>query len=425
MIPNMSRHRGGLQFLTDPSSVVNALGHPATTTSHDQTRPNQAPARLLFLFSPGMSIQKWDEVGFLSRELRLAAALAARLGEVWWYTYGARDNDYAATLRRHDVQLFPAAVVTGSQHLPHWVHDWRRVHQHLALLRSFHVVKTNQFPAWRLAAMIRRATGLPFLLRRGVWHPLRYRIQTRRPWAALREFAEECHAYGLANSIAVTSAAARDFIESLLLDPAPPVRILPNAVDTNHFLPAASVRGDGKELRLVYVGRLSHAKDPGLLFRALRNLTVPATLTVIGRGRLRARLERRARKLPFSVTFVDRVPNESLPSILNQHDVFILPSRWEGNPKALLEAMSCALPVIVRNSFGIRDIVRHERTGLLFENADELCHSLERLARADPARRRELGAEGRAHILRNNNLTTLASLEAQLLNDLALRCGPR
>ena len=61
-----------------------------------------------------------------------------------------------------------------------------------------------------------------------------------------------------------------------------------------------------------------------------------------------------------------------VPDLLFQSDLFILPSRYEGMPVSLLEAMAAKLPVIASNISGSVDLVEHEKNGLLFESENYL-----------------------------------------------------
>ena len=65
--------------------------------------------------------------------------------------------------------------------------------------------------------------------------------------------------------------------------------------------------------------------------------------------------------------FLGNLPNSELPDILNQHEIFILLSFYEGMPKALLEAMACGLPVIGTDVDGIKEVIEHEENGILCE----------------------------------------------------------
>ena len=94
---------------------------------------------------------------------------------------------------------------------------------------------------------------------------------------------------------------------------------------------------------------------------------MPVKLTIIGQGELKEELAELVREKNAMVEFKDKVPNSSLPEILNKAEIFVLPSLYEGCPKTLLEAMACSLPCIATNVEGIKEIVVHKENGFLCE----------------------------------------------------------
>lgn len=91
---------------------------------------------------------------------------------------------------------------------------------------------------------------------------------------------------------------------------------------------------------------------------------------------------------------------EDMPQVYAQSHIVCLPSYREGLPKSLLEAASCARPIVTTNVPGCRDVVRDEDNGLLVEARDAaaLANALARLL-ADPELRLKMGQRGRERVL--------------------------
>ena len=75
-------------------------------------------------------------------------------------------------------------------------------------------------------------------------------------------------------------------------------------------------------------------------------------------------------KLSEEIKFLGN--RNDIPELLSQSDLFILPSRYEGLPISLLEAMAAKLPVIASNVSGSTDLIEHKKNGLLFESENPL-----------------------------------------------------
>jgi predicted O-methyltransferase YrrM len=94
---------------------------------------------------------------------------------------------------------------------------------------------------------------------------------------------------------------------------------------------------------------------------------------MIGDGPLRDVLEAAVAERRLPVEFLGTRPHAELPALLNRSAAFVLPSLYEGNPKALVEAMACGVPAIGARVPGIQEIVRHRETGYLCgTSADEI-----------------------------------------------------
>ncbi|MEB3169439.1 MAG: glycosyltransferase [Synechococcaceae cyanobacterium] len=182
------------------------------------------------------------------------------------------------------------------------------------------------------------------------------------------------------------------------------LELLPNPLPANRDDPARAA-SDGPRLNEVLaVARLVHQKGLDLLIRALAELRLqPANdwrLVLVGDGPERQSLE----ELALREGLADRVRFEGFQSnpgsYLARASVFVLPSRHEGMPNALLEAMAAALPVVVSDaSPGPLEIVEPEVTGLVVPRGDvgALAAALGRLI-ANPELRERLGRGAAARL---------------------------
>jgi glycosyltransferase involved in cell wall biosynthesis len=170
--------------------------------------------------------------------------------------------------------------------------------------------------------------------------------------------------------------------------------VIPNAVDVNGAPRSSHQR---KVPRIIAVGRLKAPKDFLTLVRAASRLPEGAETLIVGEGPDRPRLEQEINAL--GVTERVRLLGEryDVPKLLADADVFVLSSASEGMPVSVLEAMAAGLPVVSSRVGGVPELVVDGETGILVRpgDASALAAALSGLI-ADPAKRRSLGAAGRA-----------------------------
>lgn len=161
------------------------------------------------------------------------------------------------------------------------------------------------------------------------------------------------------------------------------------------------------------LGRLDAVKGYDVLWRALaRSPGVRAV--VIGEGAGRPELERLARELDVA----DRVElpgwSDAPAAALPGFDVFCLPSRSEGFPLSIIEAMLAGLPVVATRVGSVAELVADGRTGLVVErdDVDGLVDVLSRLR--DSGLRARLGAAGRERALASYTVEHMARAYEQL-----------
>jgi len=182
---------------------------------------------------------------------------------------------------------------------------------------------------------------------------------------------------------------------------------IPPGVDFTLFKPTLSNIRDkfsiGDNKLLLFVGRFVPLKNLSFLIATFREVIKERKdirLMLVGEGPLEGKIKKVVKKYELEkyVIFTGKVPNDELPKYYSAADIFILTSFYESFGIALIEAMSCELPVIVPKAGWLPRQITHYKNGLLVksENIDEFKKAIlyllthEDLARAMGKENREL-----------------------------------
>ena len=172
-------------------------------------------------------------------------------------------------------------------------------------------------------------------------------------------------------------------------------RVVPTGVDTNFFTPDPKRLANARP-RVLFCGSLRPFKQPQTVVEAAARFS-QADFILAGEGFMAEELKARiARERLSHVMLRGLLSAEELRAEYRMADVFLFPSSWEGSPKVILEAASCALPVIARKNYEPETVVDGE-TGYLARSDEELFLRLNELLR-NPEQRRRFGEAGRKHV---------------------------
>jgi len=200
------------------------------------------------------------------------------------------------------------------------------------------------------------------------------------------------------------------------------LRVVHNAIDCRAALPAP-IKLPPTTQRLVIgtVGQLTARKGVAHLLQALANLKgegLPVSCLILGEGPQRAELEGLAQRLGLGeqVCFVGFQP---VPlAWVQAMDVCVLCSSKEGLPRVILEAMLAGKAVVGSEVTGTRELIVHEKTGLLYAYGDvpALTTALRRLL-LDPPLRKGMGEAGRGRVIERFSIESYVAGVAQVLDE--------
>ena len=217
-----------------------------------------------------------------------------------------------------------------------------------------------------------------------------------------------------ASAIVANSKGLRQLANTF--DPRFEIPIIPNGIDLDTY--QAPVR-DWSIPRLLSAGRIVHQKGLDLAMRALGGLKeLGWEWHIAGDGPQLQGLRALAKQLGIDhrVFFLGWQSRQELMEYYRRVNVFLFPSRHEGMPNALLEAMASGLPVIASCIAGNEELVVDGETGYLVasENVEALQTALKKLL-TDALRREQMGLASRQHVEANYSWESTAQQYALLL----------
>jgi len=198
-------------------------------------------------------------------------------------------------------------------------------------------------------------------------------VEVERPW----HLTLDRWTYHRCRLIIGNSPSVIQHLSSRARIPSEHLRLVRGGIDVARFQQASSIDlanfGLPKEARVIlWVGRLDPVKGLNHLvdaFASIMNHT-SAQLVLIGGGQMQIALHNHIISVGLSSRIHMLGLRDDVPQWLGSAHVFVFPSQTEGLPNALLEAMASGLPVITTDVPGCRDLVTHEKTGLVVPYGD-------------------------------------------------------
>jgi glycosyltransferase involved in cell wall biosynthesis len=248
-----------------------------------------------------------------------------------------------------------------------------------------------------------------------------------------RRFGYRCSDWLTDQVTAVSQATAAAHLAAGMISPRR-LTIVPNGIDVDAWRPDAGARGEmrrglgiGGEFLWLAAGRLEEVKDFPTLLRAMARLPEHSHLVVLGDGPQKTALMQLAACIGLErrVHFTGFVPD--VKRWMEAADGFVLSSRYEGLPMALLEAGACGVPAVATDVAGTREVIVNGENGLLAQagNAEALADAMTMLIRMPAEQRCAMGERAREHVLENFSLDAVLDQWERLYAKLLARNGDR
>ena len=229
-----------------------------------------------------------------------------------------------------------------------------------------------------------------------------------------------------AAKVVCVSQSVGDFAARTGTCPADRISVVPNGIVPEIYAEAGSADLSAWDIRanqrvILFVGRLELQKGIDWLVRNARSILPPddeTQLVVVGDGHLRQRLEEEAAALPIRERIHFLGWRADIPALLKRASLLVLPSRWEGMPNAVLEAMAAGVPVVATRTDGIEELLGSGSNQIVeFGDLAGLAAAIKALI-DDPASSKRVAQANQARVAGHFSLSSMIARYAQLYRTL-------
>jgi glycosyltransferase involved in cell wall biosynthesis len=368
---------------------------------------NLKDKNLAFFMNYFSSLEIWDRFGIFSRESSLYNLLADHFDKIYIFTYGSnKDLEYAKYFKKNVI------IVPKKINVPNIIYELLLPFIERKIIKKCSFYKTNQnsgIIAPAIAKILNKNSK--FIVRSGYIGSEHAKLAKFPFYARSYFWLAENFAYRFCDKAFIPNNNS-----NLLIGKYPFLRN--KLVTMNNFINVELFKKNemGKKYDIIYVARLDKDKNHLAILKAVKGKTLK--IIFIGQGKEKDNIISFAEKNNISVKIIDKIPNNLLPDYYNSSRMCIFPSLHEGNPKTLLEAMSCGLPVIGFNVIGVNSIIQNDKNGLLLEYNDieNLRKDIGRVLN-DNNLSQKLSKSARKFIKDNFSLDTLLSKELDVYKD--------
>ena len=177
------------------------------------------------------------------------------------------------------------------------------------------------------------------------------------------------------------------------------VRVIGTGYNSDIFKPGMiREKEESEELKLIFAGKISEKKGVKSLIRSLdylKDAQFPVSLELVGGAgdeKEYKEILELVEKSPFDITFAGKITQQELAGKINQSDIFILPSFYEGLPLVIIEALACGAYVICTDLPGIKNWIDRNLpdNGVIFVEPPERVNEDEPVEEELPIFEREL-----------------------------------
>lgn len=337
---------------------------------------------IVYFFTYGYSLKVWKDSGQLEREIFHFESLKKKNPDMEFtlVTYGNEED--LNLIEKNFIKVVPIYnyLPKSNYKVINFINSFfyiKKIKKFIKIDKTTIIIQNQLLGSW-ISNSMKKITNSPFVIRTGYDM---YEFSLNENKNILKKYffkhltklsLKQCDIY------TVTSKCDRDFLLKKFKNlQTSKIKIRPNWVSVKTTIVPSKERNKSK---IVCVGRLESQKNYFDIVNSIKNTNFE--LDIYGEGSQKSILIDFAKKLGVKVNFLGVINNKDLQKKLQNYKFYLTASKFEGNPKSVLEAMAAGCIVIASNIKNHREFLNNQNS-LLFNDSNELNKLLFRLDKND------------------------------------------
>ncbi len=311
-----------------------------------------------------MSFKSWENAGILDREIKLYNTISEKYKINYTFlTFGdSEDIEFSNRVKNSTIIPIYHKNKYYQNKLIRFLHTFYIAFKLRTDFKDIDVVKSNQLMGSWIGIILKLFNKTPLIVRTG-YDIFSFSLKNKKLFIKIFFYyllTQICLIFS--DLYIVTSESDKRLLKKYFLFNEKKFAINPNWVETKTNL---KPYGKRYKTKILSIGRLEYQKNYEFLINELKDSSFE--IDVYGEGSLHYNLIELSKKNNVKLNLLGTLPNEELLEVMEKYKFFCLMSRFEGNPKATIEAMSRGCICIVSNISSNKEIIEDEINGFLVD----------------------------------------------------------
>ncbi len=324
-------------------------------------------------FTYDYTLSLWNNSGTLEKELKIYKNLSDKFGiKFTFFTYGD-ESELIYEKQLEGINLVPIYSTSKrfQNKLLRFLYSFFIPFKLKKYIKPNQIIQQHQLSGVWVTLIMKLITKNPLYLRTG-YDTYEFSIKQKNS-LLVRMFYRILTSISLkyADTYSVASNSDYVFLNNKFNTSKTNLVIRPNWTEIG-------ILNQGKRVKnkILSVGRLEDQKNYELLLKEFSNTSNEFTIDIVGTGEKRRILENLAKTLKVDVNFLGSLENDKLLSLYENYCFYISTSKYEGNPKTILEAMAAGCVVLASNISNHKELIENSVDGFLFDLSSPNLYAL-------------------------------------------------